>query len=440
MRSNIKLLFPFVCLAIAVSMTFSTYANSEVIPISETDSTNVYYSDNLLDSPLSPGMKVIAYERPMILSGTTDENIQFSAEIFDDYNGYVPSSVKIISLPDPDSGMLVYNSEPAKEGQSISVLSLSSLYYKGNQNTDAEFLISTDNSNIIRCIMRRKEEENKRPNVPNDNAITTFTRLDTATSGYLAGGDVDGDTISYEIVKGPEKGIISVFNEITGQYVYEPYSGLSGKDSFTYRVLDSYGAYSDTVTVNVEVQNKKAVVYNDTKDSYFASAVNDVVDVKIMQTSNSADGIYFYPHEPVSRIDFLIMAMQTMGAGEAVSVSTTPFSDDSTLSDEEKGYLCAAYNLGIVNGSSEKGKLIFMPDDAINGADAAVIINRILGVPSSDALQISSDDESVPSWAISDYNALIESGILNTGIAPCNSVLTRENVAVILSQIIHKLA
>lgn len=435
---KIKNLFVSVaCLSFAVYISFSASAD-DVIPISETDSANAYYAAKLLDEPLSPGLHVIAYDSPIILSGKTGEDVQFSAEVFDDYNGYVPSTVKIISLPDPDAGTLVYNSEPAKEGQSISVLSLSSLYHDAGNEKDAEFMISADNSNIIRCLVRRKDAENNKPYAEEINAVTTFTRLDTPVAGYMNGSDSDGDEISFEVVKGPAKGILSVVNTVTGQYVYEPYIGLSGRDSFTYRVRDSYGSYSDVVTVNISVDNKKTNAYNDTEDSFYASALNSVVDAGVMQTSNSADGEYFNPHDPVSRIDFLIMAMKAMGADTPSSVSNTPFYDDTTLSDEEKGYLSAAYELGIIKGSTENGKLKFNPDEAINGASAAVILNGILGIESSST--VSNSDSSVPVWASSAYAALTSAGIINQGIAPAASILTRENTAVILSNIIHRLA
>ncbi|MBQ7827730.1 MAG: S-layer homology domain-containing protein, partial [Clostridia bacterium] len=379
-----EILTSAVCLAIAVCLSYSASAD-DVMPISEEDSANAYYAAKLLEDPLTPGLHVIAYDTPIILSGNIGENIQFSAEVFDDYNGYVPSTVKIISLPDSEAGTLIYNTEPAKEGQSISVLSLSSLYYDTISEKDAEFMISADNSNIIRCLIRQKDTENNKPHAEDINAVTTFTRLDTPVAGYMNGSDADGDELSYEVVSGPAKGILSVVNNITGKYVYEPYMGLSGNDSFTYRVRDSYGSYSDTVRVNISIDDKKTVAYNDTNDSFYASAVNDVVDRGIMQTSNSADGEYFNPNEPVSRIDFLIMTMKSMGAGDPNPVNNTPFYDDITLTDEEKGYLSAAYELGIINGSSENGKLIFNPDEAVTGAAASVILNGILGLESANA-------------------------------------------------------
>ena len=68
-----------------------------------------------------------------------------------------------------------------------------------------------------------------------------------------------------------------------------------------------------------------------------------------MQTTKTANAENFNPDEPVSRIDFLVMAMKAAGAGDADEVSITPFEDDSALSGTEKGYLSAAYRLGIIS-------------------------------------------------------------------------------------------
>lgn len=158
MKLSLKILCTVFCCT-AAAITAVSVSADEVLSVKsyESSSVNSVYPAELLDEPLSPGIRVIAYDRPLILSSTNGDNIQFSAEVLNDYNGYVPSSVKIISVPDNDSGTLVYNSEPVNAGQSVSVLSLSSLYYVPNSTEETEFTFSTDNTNIMRCVIRQKD-------------------------------------------------------------------------------------------------------------------------------------------------------------------------------------------------------------------------------------------------------------------------------------------
>jgi len=437
-----NLIYGLVISSVVLSNNSLSVNAEDAVPISITETTSVSetFSENSLETPISPGIRVISYERPMILTGASGETIRFTAEAFNDHGGYVPSSVKILSLPDETAGSLVYNSKPVSVGQSISVLTLNSLYYKSIGSDDAEFTLSTDNSNVIRCLIRHKDSENNAPLKSSGSTVSAYTKVNAAVAGYLDGYDPDGDQLRFEIVSYPVKGIVSVSNKETGHFVYHPYEGISGEDTFTYRICDSFGKYSEVCSVSISIDRSYSNIYDDMNDSYYTSAVTDAVKSGIMQTRKTAEGEFFDPSEPVSRIDFLIMAMRSMGAGEGVEVSDTPFEDDSTLTNKEKGYLSAAYRLGIVKGTVENGSLKFMPDEGITGASAAVILNSILGLPENDSISVSAMDDGTPAWAAASMSALAGEGIIDKYTTPADSVLSRENVAVILSRLMHELA
>lgn len=441
MKIKRLLLAPALIFAIVLNGAFLSFAdNANAVPASNGDYVAGEETFDLLDTPLSVGIRILAYERPMIVSGKSGENIGFSAEAFNDYAGYVPSSVTVLSLPAPDSGTLMHGDTPVGIGEKISVLTLASLCFKPSGASDAEFTFTADNTTAMRCIVRQRDIENKCPQAIFEDSVSAYTSLDTVVGGYLTGADPDGDTIEFEIVDYPEKGLLSLENESTGAYAYTPYKGVYGNDSFTYRIRDSYGAYSEIYKTSVIVDNTKATVYNDMNDSYYTSAVNDVVLNEIMQTQKTADGEYFDPYVPVSRIDFLIMAMKAAGAGKAEEVTSTQFADDGTLTPEEKGYLSAAYRLGIVKGSITDGNLSFMPDEGVTGAAAAVMLNGILGLTEDGSIPTSVMYGEVPAWAASSVTALTEAGIIDRHCAPVDSVLTREDTAVILSRLIRVLS
>jgi len=59
----------------------------------------------------------------------------------------------------------------------------------------------------------------------------------------------DGDALSVEVVTGPSNGALVL--KSNGEVTYEPDSGFTGEDSFTYRLSD--GVAADTATVNITV-------------------------------------------------------------------------------------------------------------------------------------------------------------------------------------------
>ena len=129
------------------------------------------------------------------------------------------------------------------------------------------------------------------------------------------------------------------------------------------------------------------------------------------------------------------MAMDIAGASDVPAADYTSFSDDAELSDVQKGYLSAAYRLGIVNGSIVDGELVFSPNEPITGGAAAVILNKILGLPENDAVSVMLDAGSVPAWSRASLSALTAAGVIDRYTAPANDALTRENAATILTRL-----
>lgn len=426
--------------SIILGISVSAASTNDAILISEIRESVTVMDEFGLDEPLSPGINVINYSSPLIITGATGKDISFSAEVFDSRDGCVPSSVQVLSLPPADSGTLICNSKPISAGDKISVLSINSLTYSPKCADDAEFLISTDGTTVTRCVIKQTDRTNTPPKSFSNETVATFTSIDTAVGGFLNGVDSDGDPVSFEIVSYPTRGILNVTDSSTGEFIFEPYEDVSGSDYFTYRIMDAYGKYSDTYTAKIEIADSAVQVFDDMSDSFYQAAAYDMVKSGIMGVNDSDSGKLFEPDKPVSRIDFLIMAMKTMGAGKADAVSDTLFADDNYLSAEEKGYLSAAYRLGIIKGSETENGLCFSPDREITGAEAAVILNSILGLPADDSVVVSAMGENVPAWAVGAMSALTGEGFINSHTAPTDGIITRENAAVILSGIKRSLS
>ena len=110
----------------------------------------------------------------------------------------------------------------------------------------------------------------------------------------------------------------------------------------------------------------------------YAAAVH-MVENEIMSCSEVDGNVYFEPASTVTRLDFLVAAMNIMGAKNLPTVSSTGFIDDKDIPSENKSYVYSAYKLGIINGTkNSEGEKYFHPSSAITRAEAAVILNNII--------------------------------------------------------------
>ncbi len=73
---------------------------------------------------------------------------------------------------------------------------------------------------------------------------------DTAFQGQLSAADIEGDSLTYGLVQGPEHGQLSLLED--GSYTYVPNENFTGLDSFLYEVTDGQDS-SELVTVEIHV-------------------------------------------------------------------------------------------------------------------------------------------------------------------------------------------
>jgi hypothetical protein len=64
--------------------------------------------------------------------------------------------------------------------------------------------------------------------------------------------DVDGDELTYTITNAPDHGTLTLFDEYTAEYEYEPDPGYHGPDSFTFTVSDGT-VTTDPATVDITI-------------------------------------------------------------------------------------------------------------------------------------------------------------------------------------------
>lgn len=390
------------------------------------------YSRNLL----SPALALLSDDTVMIKSALISNDIRFTEDDFERSVGCSVDSITVTALPPSTAGTLMLGNAPVTLNQTISSAALSNLRFRGNENCiETSFRFKSGADYSIECILKFTDTVNLAPVIAKDEAISVWTQCDIATYGTLAGYDPEGDALTFEIVDYPEKGLIRLTNKSTGDYVYTPCDGVVGEDTFSYTVRDTWGNYSDVRTVTVDID--KAVcelVFADMDGHWAHNAALVMASEDAIEVRSDGGLLYFDPDREVTREEFLVTVMKSLGAGE-VEPKTTVFADDGEISREASGYIHRAYTLGIIKGSVEDGVLCFNPKDTITRAEAAVILNAIIGESEPETVPVFADNASVPAWAKSSLYALSEAGILRgtgSGYISPNKTLNRAEVAQIL--------
>lgn len=389
---------------------------------------------------LSPGLQILSNEFIMIKSGLISGVIRFDESDFKRTLGSDFDSIVITSVPLQSDGVLMLGDAPVCVNQTISANSLSSLRYVQNGSSPTgSFKFKSGGGYSIRCDLKYMDSVNYAPTVTSDkNTLPVWTQCNITTYGTLYGADPEGDSITFEIVKYPERGILQLVSASTGDYRYTPCDGIVGEDSFVYAVRDEWGNYSDEISVVVDVDKAATdLVFSDMNGHWAHNAALVMAAEQAMDIEYSDGQLYFNPDEKISREEFIVTVMKALGS-KNMGPEKTVFYDNSEISSDASGYIACAYKLGIIKGSYENNRLVFKPKDVITRAEAAVILNTIVGAEDPDTVQTFADSSSIPAWAKSSLYALLNEGIYKgTGfgnISP-NEKLNRAQTAQILLNI-----
>jgi len=264
-------------------------------------------------------------------------------------------------------------------------------------------------------------------------SLNVATYKDVSTAGTVSAYDPEGDDVTYEIVRYAAHGRVTLTNRHTGAYVYTPDAGFTGLDSFDYVVYDRYGNYSTSATVSITVAAKPAPTYADVEGRTDAAPILAVSAAGLMNGTQVGSEIYFKPDESISRVEFLVTAMQAAGiSADTVASSTCPdFADTADIPTAMRPFVGYAVEKNYVAGRTVDGKLCFRPGDSITRAEAAVILSNIIGYAVEDTVTTFADADSLPSWSEEALTSLRALGILTApdGNAHPSATMTRADAA-----------
>lgn len=416
----------FLALAVALVLTAAT-----VLPASA-----FFFGSS---APSQPGT-VAAFSKNGPATGT----ISFSAADFQVDGGQTLDSILITSLPDLEAGVLTLGSSELTVGSAVAASALNGLRFQplsaptvaATSFTFTPVFSDGSAGEDVTVGLYLLTAENGSPIAEN---LELCTYKNVAVTGRFAATDPEGDLITFRLVDKPARGEVTLSDtEGNPEFVYTPYENKTGKDSFTYVAVDAVGNTSAPATVKIRIEKAKTkVTYADMAGvPAYKSAIRLAEEGVFV--GECLNGEYFFrPDEPVSRSEFVAMAMKVAGQEALTTISRTGFADDEAIPTWAKGYVASGLKAGVVKGTlGEEGQIVFQGSSPVTRAEASVFLNRLLRVTDVSVPTMYADSESAPAWAYQAAVNLETAGVLQTdsnGALSLSDSLTRADAAELLT-------
>ena len=395
---------------------------------------------------LSSGLYVLANSKDMAKSTLVGKKIVFSEDDFKkNLNVSEISTLTVTKTPSTDEGALCVGNVLVNEGQTISAANLSLLNFRPSSNDirESSFKFKVNSFEYeITCNLYFLRDENVAPTLllEDEKSFSVSTHQNITVWGRVSAYDADGDSIRYEVVTYAKNGTLCL-DSATGDYSYTPSGTFFGEDSFEYVAVDKYGNYSTSRVVSLSVKERKSgIVFCDMDGNRAHNAAMTMAEMGVMGGIDIGNKTYFMPDRAVSRIDFLVMLMDTLGYAPTANVMDTGFSDDSQIPASLKGYVYRAREMGLILGSvNDKGEYLFEPSREILRSEASLIVSKVVEANVPTIKPTFADKGDIPTWAHDAIYTLNHLGILddNDGFVSPSESLTRASLAKMLCALLE---
>lgn len=297
------------------------------------------------------------------------------------------NAVVVESLPDAGAGTLLLGGTLLEQGSRVEKSALSGLRFQSLGNPTV-----TKTSFSLRPVFTSGEEgqpftveltlltKENHPPVARNMDLSTYKNV--SVTGYFDAVDAEGDTLSFRMMSNPARGAVELAEDGSGQFVYRPYENKTGKDTFTYVAVDQAGNLSEKATVTVRIEKADTAVTYAELDGHPAHKSAIRLAEEGVYVGPCVGGAYTFEAEvPVTRAEFLTMAMAMAELEPMEDVTVTGFMDDESIPAWSKGSVSAALKAGAIRGCvDERGASTFRGEDVITYAQAAVMLDSLLDV------------------------------------------------------------
>ena len=344
--------------------------------------------------------------------------------------GEALTGVCITSLPVPSQGKVMLGSRIIRTGDVLTASQLEQMVFvpvSFREDTFAQvgylpiFDSGIRDEAVVMLSIRGKENL---PPTAEDAAVETYKNL--PAEGLLKVSDPEGAPLVFSVKRKPRRGSVIIRED--GSFLYTPSKNKVGTDSFTYVAADPAGNLSREVTVTIRIlKPSDSLQYSDTVGLSCRFEAEWLRNTGIFSGEQVSGQLCFSPTEGVSRGQFLVMLMDTLGLPVDHSVKESPFADEAAA--WLVPYLSAGLRAGIVQGFPCDGGIEFRPEQFITGQEAAVMLHNALDFSVPAAIE---SDGSIAAWAREASAALSGEGIvLPQGAA----LVTRSDAAKVLYRI-----
>lgn len=372
------------------------------------------------------------------------DTVAFSDQDFSVQNGdgIKLTSITITALPNPGAGTLTLGGQPLAadsvvEASALAGLRFQSLSQPSVTTTTFSFLPTFDDgaqaqqpTTVTLYLLTAANE------APIARNMDLSTYKNVAITGYFDAVDSEGDTLTFQLMDTPARGAVTLAEDGSAKFVYTPYENKTGKDSFTYVAIDSAGNTSSEAKVTIQINKPDTkVTYADMEGDPAHKASIRLAEEGIFVGSYLNGEYFFDPDRPVTRAEFLTMAMATVGMAPLEDVTVTGFTDDEAIPTWAKGAVSAAVMAGVIQGSrDDSGAPVFDASENITQGEATVMLDQLLNL-SDVPLEVFSAQGSDAHWAGQAAANLAASGVIRveeTNSAALSTSLDRAQAAMLL--------
>lgn len=349
-------------------------------------------------------------------NGPVEQPIAFSAADFQAEAG-VLDSIVISSLPDVAAGSLTLGGQSLSVGDEVAMSAVDGLRFTpaaGEQQAFFSFTPVFDGGvqgQDVTVGLYLLAAENSAP-VAERLELSTYKNV--AVTGQFSAVDPEGDLLTFHLLDKPARGAVSLAEDGSGAFTYTPYENKTGKDSFTYVAVDALGNTSDPAKVKIRIEKAGTkLTYADLDGHPAHKAAIRLAEEGVFVGAQVGGQYFFDPDVPVTRGEFVTMAMSAAGIKTLEGITRTGFADDAEIPAWAKPYASTALKAGLVLGSrDQEGQVVFNAGAPITRAEAAVVLDRAFEVTD---VRGSLYTETTPVWASQSAANLVTCGIMRSG-------------------------